>query len=261
MNNEKHFSEEQLDFLREMMNVGGGNAVTALSQMLQRDVEMKIPTVHSVPAAQVPPILGNPSLPVTCVRMGMVGDAAGHLFFIVPDEHKAKLIHFVRQATPGPLQLRNAESGTQSMLSHQSLVDSQQPVSKVHIKNGDLTNDCRLPTGLRNPNSAPGSPQSHDMDLSIVIELGNIIAGVYLTAIHDFCKLNIYHTLPALAIDMIQSLLDEAITALSREAQIVFIIENEFIVEEHHIKTFFLMLPTTTSVQKLVGSMEHARVG
>jgi len=206
MNNEKFVSEEQLDFLREMMNVGAGNAVTALSQMLQREVNMDIPAVRILPAPQVSPILDNPSLPVTCVRMGMVGDATGDLFFIVPDEHKASLIHLVQQATPGP--------------------------------------------------KDTGTAGGH----SIITEIGNIVAGVYMRAIHDFCKLNIYHTLPALKIDMLQSLLDGSIAAMSHQAQIAFIIENVFVVEEHRIRTFFLILPPASSVQRLVDSMGQAKM-
>lgn len=206
MNNGKHFSEEQLDFLREMMNIGAGGAVTAMSQILQQEVNLLIPAVYSVATTEVPPILDDPSLPVTCVVMGMVGDATGDLFFIVPAEHKANLIHLVQQATPGP-------------------------------------KDTGIAAGR-----------------SIITELGNIVAGVYMRAIHDFCKLNIYHTRPALKIDMIQSLLDGSIAAMSHQSQIAFMIENVFVVEEHRLRTFFLILPSATSVNTLVDSMGQARM-
>ena len=206
MNNEKFVSEEQLDFLREMMNIGGGNAATALSQMLQQEVNLMIPAVHVVATTEVPPILDDPSLPVTCVRMDMVGDTTGSLFFIVPAEHKANLIHLAQQATPGP-------------------------------------KDTGIAAGR-----------------SIITEIGNIVAGVYMGAIHDFCKLNIYHTLPVLKIDMIQSLLDGSIAEMTQQVQIAFMIENVFVVEEHRLRTFFLILPSATSVKTLVDSMGQARM-
>ena len=80
-------------------------------------------------------------------------------------------------------------------------------------------------------------------------------------AIHDFCKLNIYHTLPALKIDMIQSLLDGSIAAMSHQSQIAFMIENVFVVEKHRFRTFFLILPLESSIKTLVDSMEQARIG
>lgn len=79
-------------------------------------------------------------------------------------------------------------------------------------------------------------------------------------AIHDFCKLNIYHTLPVLKIDMIQSLLDGSIAEMTQQVQIAFMIENVFVVEEHRLRTFFLILPSATSVKTLVDSMGQARM-
>lgn len=203
---ERFLSEEQLDFLAEMMNIGAGNAATALSQMLPSQVSIKIPAVHIAPVIQVRSILGDPSLPVTCVRMGMVGDVSGTMFFVVPENHKVKLMHLIQRATPGP-------------------------------ENRDTDND-----------------------LSVLTEIGNIVAGVYLTAVHDFCKLNVYHTAPALATDMIQSLLDEALVALSCQVQAAILIENEFIVEKERIRAFLLVIPSVESVKILANSIGQARM-
>jgi chemotaxis protein CheC len=192
--------------LCEMMNIGAGNAVTALSQMLRCEVNIKIPTVHILPPPQVPSVMSDPSLPVACVRMSMVGDVVGDLFFIVPAEQRLDLIHLAERAM--------------------------------------------LPPTKRGP----------EPDLSVLAEMGNILAGVYLTAIHEFCRLSIYHTVPMIAIDMIQSLLDESIVTLSREAQALILVENEFIVEEICIKTFLLVIPAVQSVRTLVDSIEGARM-
>ena len=207
MNNKKRLSEEQLDFLSEMMNIGAGNAATALAQMLAVGVEVKIPKVHLLPVAKVPSLLDDPVLPVACVRMGMVGDVVGDLLWIVPDEQKASLIHLVQGALPTPAKK-------------------------------DLS-----------------------LDLSVLTEVGNILAGVYLTAIHDFCRLNIYPTVPTLATDMIQSLLDELLISLSREEQTSLMVENEFIVGETRIQNFLLIIPAVGSVKTLVDSIQGAMMG
>ena len=217
MSNQEMLSENQVDFLREMMNIGAGNAATALGQMLRCEVNVEIPTVHVLPVPKVPSVLGDPSLPVACVRMGMVGEVVGELFFIVPADQRVDLIRLAEQAVG----FRISDASTGLSTSFEFRHDSE--------------------------------------DLSVLTEIGNILAGVYLTAIHEFCQLHIYHTVPTIAIDMIQSLLDESIVALSRQVQALILIENEFIVEERRIRTFLLLIPAVQSVRTLVDSIVGAR--
>ena len=205
MNEKELLSEEQLDYLREMMNIGAGNASTALSQLLQCSLEMGIPEVHISAAPKVAEILGNPSLPFAGVRMDMIGNVRGSLFFVVPDKQKIDLIGIAEKAMFGKK------------------------------KKGSYN------------------------DLSALEEIGNILAGVYLTAIHDFCKLNIYHSVPTLAIDMIQSLLDESILDMACEASRVIVIFNQFFIFERSINTVFLIIPTMDSLKILVDSTQETR--
>jgi chemotaxis protein CheC len=102
--------------------------------------------------------------------------------------------------------------------------------------------------------------ESDDLKISVIAEIGNIVAGVYLTAIHDFCKLNIYHTVPTVATDMVQALLDESLVRLSRQVQHIIVIENEFMVEEKRIRAFLVMIPSMESVNILVNSIGQARM-
>ena len=200
-------SEEQADFLTEMMNIGAGNAAAAFSQMLKCEVEVRLPRVRALPTQKaVYALLGDPSLPVVCVRMDMVSDVRGGIFLIVPDEYKTNLIRLMERATPGP------------------------------------------------KNKGP------DENLSILAEIGNVLVGIYLTAIHDFCKLHIYHTIPTVAVDMVQSLLDESLNVLSMQVQLMIVIENEFLVEKKHIRAFLIMIPSVESVKTLLDSIEQARM-
>jgi len=104
------------------------------------------------------------------------------------------------------------------------------------------------------------SQESDDLKLSVIAEIGNIVCGVYLTAIHDFCKLNIYYTVPTVATDMVQALLDESLVRLSRQVQHIIVIENEFMVKENLIKTLLVMVPSVESVNILVNSIGQARM-
>jgi len=211
-NKEQLMSAEHIDFLTEMMNVGAGNAVAALAQMLNVEVDLKVPVVHILPALETPSILGYPSLPITCARMSMVGEVTGCLYFIVPSEYTVSLIHLAE----GAVQEEKGEKGK--------------------------------------------NPPVFSLELSVIAEIGNIISGVYLTSIHDFCKLNIYHTVPTMATDMLQALLDESLVGLSRQIMHLIVVENEFIVKEKFIRTFMMMIPTAESIKILVGSIEKARM-
>jgi len=104
------------------------------------------------------------------------------------------------------------------------------------------------------------SQESDGLKLSVIAEIGNIVAGVYLTAVHDFCKLNIYHTVPTVATDMVQALLDESLVRISRQVQHIIVVENEFMVEEKLVRTFLVMIPSVESVDTLVNSIGHARM-
>lgn len=216
MNDKKQLlSAEQVDFLTEMMNIGAGNAATALTQVLQYQVDVVVPRVFVIADTQELSILSSPSLPVVCARMGMVGDVSGGLFLIVPEEQKEDLIRLAERAMMGTNQSWRAG-----------------------ITNSKLD----------------------DLKLSVIAEIGNIVAGVYLTAIHDFCKLNIYHTVPTVATDMVQALLDESLVRLSRQVQHIIVVENEFMVKEKLIKTFLVMIPSVESVDILVNSIGQARM-
>ena len=52
-------TENYYDVLKELGNIGAGNAMTALSQMLQCKVDMKVPQVKLLEFAQVGEIMGG----------------------------------------------------------------------------------------------------------------------------------------------------------------------------------------------------------
>jgi len=49
-----------LDVLRELGNIGTGNALTALSAMTGKKLDMHVPMVKILKLSQVPDLMGNP---------------------------------------------------------------------------------------------------------------------------------------------------------------------------------------------------------
>jgi chemotaxis protein CheC len=68
------YNDVQLDALRELANIGAGNASTALSGMLGRPVDLKVPDARVVPMTQAVEELGAPESEVTGIALGVLGD-------------------------------------------------------------------------------------------------------------------------------------------------------------------------------------------
>ncbi len=109
--------------------------------------------------------------------------------------------------------------------------------------------------------AAPGGRSKGGVasDFSALEEVGNILAGVFLVSIHDFCKLNIYHSVPDLRIDMIQALIDESIAGTISASSPIIMIESEFVITGENISAYFLIIPDKESIQTLTASIEDAR--
>jgi chemotaxis protein CheC len=69
------FTEVQLDALRELANIGSGNAGTALSTLLGRPVELSVPNASALPLADVASMTGDPAE----LRHGVVVPVGGEM--------------------------------------------------------------------------------------------------------------------------------------------------------------------------------------
>lgn len=86
---DKLLSEGQLDFLTEMINIGGGNAATVFGQLFQSNVGIKVPEVYVVPDGNIYSLPFYNALPVACLRMLLLGDINGHLHVMINDSQRA----------------------------------------------------------------------------------------------------------------------------------------------------------------------------
>ncbi len=67
-------SDEQLDALSELANIGAGTAATALSQMLAQEVMLSVPRALALPLADAVAAAGPPDQIVTGVVIPLQGD-------------------------------------------------------------------------------------------------------------------------------------------------------------------------------------------
>jgi chemotaxis protein CheC len=80
------YTELQLDALRELANIASGNAATALSQMLRREVGLSVPRVLALPLADAVEACGSPDDSITSVVIPLEGDIDGLVLLLISTE-------------------------------------------------------------------------------------------------------------------------------------------------------------------------------
>lgn len=88
----KDLSGNQLDALREIGNIGAGNSATALSQLINRRIEMNVPKVSIVPLEEVPELVGGPETVVVGVFLRVYGKAPSNILFLMPRDSAFYLV-------------------------------------------------------------------------------------------------------------------------------------------------------------------------
>jgi chemotaxis protein CheC len=69
-----NLTDLQLDALREMSNIGSGNAATALANMLGQSVDLHVPTALALELADAVDAVGSAEDTVSAVIIGVFGD-------------------------------------------------------------------------------------------------------------------------------------------------------------------------------------------
>lgn len=164
----------QMDVLREIGNIGAGNAATALAKMLDKKIDMKVPKIKVMQFAEVSEVLGDSEEMVVGILLGVQGDITGSIMFVL------------------------------------DLAATRLLVNSVFGKSVD--------TEL----------EFDEMTCSAIQEVGNILAGSYLSALSTLTNLNIMPDVPSMAVDMAGAILSVPAISQAKAADTVLYIENEF---------------------------------
>jgi len=82
----------QLDALKEIGNVGAGNSATALSQLINRKIDMTVPQIAIMPLGDVPDVVGGPDAMVAGVFLRVYGPAPSSILFLLPRDSAFALV-------------------------------------------------------------------------------------------------------------------------------------------------------------------------
>jgi chemotaxis protein CheC len=81
----------QLDALTEVGNIGAGNAATALSQLINKKIDMTVPSINIVPFNEIFARIGGEQV-VISVIVRVLGDIPGNILFIFEKDVALNLI-------------------------------------------------------------------------------------------------------------------------------------------------------------------------
>lgn len=76
----------QIDALKEIGNIGAGNAATALSTLLNKRIDMSVPEIGIMPFNEVVEIMGGADSLVAGGYLEVKGDAPMSILFAVPEQ-------------------------------------------------------------------------------------------------------------------------------------------------------------------------------
>lgn len=191
------------DVLKELGNIGAGNATTAIATMLNLTIDMKVPKVE----------------------LKAVEDLGSA---ICPEEETIVGIF---------LEVQNDISGSMMFLMR---------LDSAHY----LVN--RLMGGMGADGSSEG--EFSEMELSAMKEIGNIIAGSYLSALSTMTNLVITPSVPYIAVDMAAAILSVPAIQFGQFGDNALLIETEF-GDDVMMEGYFILLPDEDSYDKILQSL------
>lgn len=97
----ENVTENYFDVLKEIGNIGAGNAMTALSQMLQCKVDMRVPQVKLLDFKDVGALMGGEEQIMMGVLLAIEGDITGSMMFLV---EKGSAKHLINKLMMGMAQ-------------------------------------------------------------------------------------------------------------------------------------------------------------
>lgn len=81
------FSNEEMDILKEVASIGSGNAATALSQMVNKRLEIRVPETKIIPVEKFPEQFSNPNEVVVATYMEIFGEISGEIILFFPRDN------------------------------------------------------------------------------------------------------------------------------------------------------------------------------
>lgn len=191
----------QYDVLKEIGNIGAGNATTALSRLLNCKIDMKVPMVELLGFKELPDMIGGAENIIVGILLTLEGDTDGMMMFMLEKESAHHIINIL--------------------------------MGKELNSFDDFT----------------------EMDLSALTEIGNIIAGSYLSAISTLMNLTIISSIPYMAIDMAGAILSVPAIEFGKVGDKALVIKTQILEDDIAVNGYFVLIPSLDSYTKMMSAL------
>lgn len=187
----------QLDALREVSNIGAGNAATSLSVLLGSKIDMSVPNMNLIAFDEL--FNSYRENEVVAVLVKVLDEIEGSILYIFDSTVAFNIISKMTLATEDKLT---------------------------------------------------------EMGISVIGEIGNIIASSFMNAIAEFTGLRITASVPAVVNDMINAILVSTFMETGQYQDYVLDIETLFTgEEENNTKGHLYFVPAPGSLEKILESL------
>ncbi len=190
----------QFDVLKEIGNIGAGNATTALSTMINSKVDMNVPKVDLLELKELPDMLGGAEEIVVGILITLEGEINGMMMFMM-----------------------------------------------------DQVSACRIVNILMGKDSV--LEEFTEMEYSALREIGNIIAGAYLSSLSTLTGIKINASIPYMSIDMAGAILSVPAIEFGKVGDKALIIETQFTKDDSDVNGYFILIPTLESYDVILKSL------
>ncbi len=197
----EEFSDIEFDVLKEISNIGAGNATTAISQMMGIKMNMDVPVIKFLEFKELAESIGGAENTVVGILFGLERDIDGMMMFVMDCDSAKSVISGI-----------------------------------LHVEE-------------------PADAEFSEMGLSVLQEMGNIIAGSYLSAISALTNLSIAPTVPYMSIDMAGAILSVPAIEYGKVSDKALLIRSEFGDDTMTVDGYFILVPTLDAFEKIFASL------
>lgn len=83
----------QFDVLKELGNIGAGNATTALAKMINAKIDMKVPKVELLGFSEIANAMGSEETVMVGILLLLEGDVNGMMMFLMQEDSAKNLVN------------------------------------------------------------------------------------------------------------------------------------------------------------------------
>ncbi len=195
-----NFSElEQIhiDTLREVGSIGSGNAATALSSLLGRQIRMTQPEVKFMSSQDMVGMIGGPENIVLGLLVSLSGDLSGIMLYV----QELDFINVVLESF----------------------------FNEKKLSYEDIT----------------------DMELSAIVEVGNIMIGAYVNSLSQLLQVEIEMSVPAVNTTMAGAILSTVAIQYGYHSDTVMVIEGGMALDGKEVPNNLFLVPDLEALSSL----------